>query len=255
MGAAEEPAGETGGSAGVQVEEEISPRRRGDAEATRQALPLLFGAAYSVYTRIVRLALEEKRIPYRLIEVDIFAAEGLPQGYSTRHPFGRIPAFEHDGFRLYEAGAIARYVDEGFPGPPLQPAEARARARMNQAISVLDSYAYRTLVWDLFVERVRAPANGRSPDEARIKDAMPKARTCLGALTDIMGDLPWLAGPQPSLADLHAAPMLIYLRMAEPEGRMLLSAFPTLERWLDAMVQRPSIRATRSPLEDRAAGL
>ncbi len=241
----------------MQIEGESSPRRRGDGEETRaekeigrQAVPLLFGAAYSVYTRIVRLALEEKEVPDRLVEVDIFAAEGPPQGYLARHPFGRIPAFEHDGFCLYEAGAIARYVDEGFAGPPLQPADARARARMNQAISVLDSYAYRPLVWDVFVERVRAAANGRSPDEARIRDAMPRARACLGALAEIMSDQPWLAGAAPSLADLHAAPMFIYLRMAEPEGRMLLSAFPTLERWLDAVVQRRSMRATRSPLED-----
>jgi hypothetical protein len=31
---------------------------------------------------------------------------------------------------------------------------------MNQVISILDSYAYRTLVWDIFVERVRAPKQG-----------------------------------------------------------------------------------------------
>ncbi|HET7883908.1 MAG TPA: glutathione S-transferase N-terminal domain-containing protein [Acetobacteraceae bacterium] len=62
--------------------------------------PLVFGATYSVYVRIVRLALAEKRVPYRLHEVDIFAPSGPPADYQGRHPFGRIPAFEHDGFRL-----------------------------------------------------------------------------------------------------------------------------------------------------------
>src|SRR5262245_23935102 len=108
--------------------------------------PILFGATYSVYVRIARLALEEKRVPYRLVEIDIFAEGGPPTDYLRRHPFARIPAFEHDGFQLYEAGAISRYVDEAFPGPSLQPREARARARMNQIIGLLDSYAYRTLV-------------------------------------------------------------------------------------------------------------
>jgi glutathione S-transferase len=83
----------------------------------------------------------------------------LPSGGSrpehrARHPFGKIPAFEHDGFRLYEAGAITRYVDEALPGPRLQP---RGRARMNQIVSTLDSYAYGTLVWDIYVERVFRP--------------------------------------------------------------------------------------------------
>src|SRR5690242_15556747 len=124
--------------------------------------PIVYGAAYSVYVRIVRLALEEKGIPYRLTEVDIFAEGGPPADYSARHPFGRIPAFEHDVFRLYETGAIARYVDEAFPGPTLMPREAKARARANQVMSIVDNYAYPAMVWGVFVEGVRAPAQGKT---------------------------------------------------------------------------------------------
>ncbi|WP_245520908.1 glutathione S-transferase N-terminal domain-containing protein, partial [Mesorhizobium sp. M8A.F.Ca.ET.208.01.1.1] len=58
--------------------------------------------------------LEEKGVDYELAPVDIFAADGIPAWYLERHPFGRIPAFEHDGFRLFETGAIARYVDEAL---------------------------------------------------------------------------------------------------------------------------------------------
>src|SRR5215813_12750025 len=94
--------------------------------------PILFGAAYSVYVRAARLALEEKRVAYRLVEVDIFAAGGAPADYLERHPFKRIPALEHDGFRLYETGAITRYVDDACAGPSLMPPTPRARARANQ---------------------------------------------------------------------------------------------------------------------------
>jgi len=90
--------------------------------------PVLYGAAYSVYVRAVRLALAEKGVACRLVEVDVFAPGGPPPEHLARHPFGKIPAFEHDGFRLYEAGAISRYVDEAFEGPPLQPARPRERA-------------------------------------------------------------------------------------------------------------------------------
>ena len=38
----------------------------------------VYGAPYSVYVRIVRLALEEKGVAYRLEEVDIFADGGPP---------------------------------------------------------------------------------------------------------------------------------------------------------------------------------
>jgi glutathione S-transferase len=210
--------------------------------------PVVFGAAYSVYVRMVRLALAEKGVPYRLVDVDIFASGGPPADYLERHPFGRIPAFEHDGFRLYESGAITRYVDEAFPGPALQPAEPRRRARVNQVIGLLDSYAYRTLVWDIFVERVRAPQHGRAPDEARIAAALPRAARCLDALQDLMGDGPFLAGTALSLAELHAAPIFAYFRLA-PEGADLLARHARLQEWWDRIAVRPSLAATRSPLE------
>jgi glutathione S-transferase len=210
--------------------------------------PIVFGADYSVYVRIVRLALEEKGFPYRLQEIDVFASGGPPADYLTRHPFGRIPAFEHAGFRLFEAGAITRYIDDAFPGPTLQPGQPRLRARMNQVISILDSYAYRTLVWDIFVERVRAPQQGRQPDEDRIHAAVPAADKCLVALDEIMGDEPFLGGTDLSLADLHAAPMFAYFVLA-PEGAALLARHASLHGWWDRISQRASMIATRSPLE------
>jgi glutathione S-transferase len=210
--------------------------------------PILYGKAFSVYVRAVRLALAEKGVAYRLVELDAFAPGGPPLELLQRHPFGRMPAFEHGDLSLYESGAIERYVDEAFPGPALQPATPAARARMNQVISVLDSYAYRTLVWDIFVERVRARANGREPNEDRIASALPKAETCLAALEALMGDGPFLAGPTLTLADLHAAPMFIYFRMAR-EGAALLARHARLAKWLTMMEQRPSVIETRSPLE------
>ena len=154
--------------------------------------PIVFGEPYSVYVRTVRLALEEKAVNYELVPVDVFALGGPPREHKARHPFGKIPAFEHAGFRLYEAGAITRYVDELFPGPRLQPEDARGRARMNQIISILDSYAYRTLVWDIYVERVSRPASGGTADEQKIAGSLPKAEGCLSALSQLMGAQPRL---------------------------------------------------------------
>jgi len=213
------------------------------------AEPSLFGASCGVYVRIVRLALAEKGVAYRLVERDGSAPELLaPEPVSQHRAFGHIPAFEHDGFRLYETGAITRYIDEGFAGPALQPSSPRGRARMHQIISLLDNYAYQTLVWDIFVERVRAAFEGRKPDQARIAAALPLAETCLDELVEIMADGPYLAGERISLADLHAAPMMIYAHMAT-EGAALMRARPTLETWLARIGRRSSIGDTRTPLE------
>lgn len=95
--------------------------------------PLLFGLERSVYTRIARLALEEKEVLYSLHEVEIFGPGGAPQQHFERHPFGRIPVLQHGDFSLYETGAITRYVDESFPGPALQPASRPAAARADES--------------------------------------------------------------------------------------------------------------------------
>lgn len=204
---------------------------------------VLFGASYSVYVRAARLALAEKGVPYRLEPVDVFAEGGPPAAHLARHPFGRIPAFQHDGFGLYETGAITRYVDEAFPGPALQPRAPQARARVNQLIGLVDAYAYRTLVWDLYVERVSKPRRGAAPDEARIAAAIPTARLCLAALGDLMGDGPWLVGETPTLADLHAAPVFAYATET-PEVRELMSEAPKVAAWWERMRSRPSMAET-----------
>ena len=207
--------------------------------------PHLFGASCGVYVRIVRLALAEKGVAYRLVEID-----GSDEGAAdpVHHPFRRIPAFEHDGFRLFETGAITRYIDEAFAGPALQPPNPRGRARMNHIITLLENYVNETLVWLIFLVRMRSAFEGRHPDELRISAALPLAETCLEQLVDLMADGPYLAGERLTLADLHAAPMMIYAQMAA-EGALLLRQRPVLQTWLARVGRRSSIGDTRTPLE------
>ncbi len=115
---------------------------------------------------------------------------------------------------------------------------------MNQAISILDSYAYRPLVWDIFVARSRP-----IPDEAAIAAAAARADVCLAALVDLMDGGLFLAGPALTLADLYAAPMIAYVRRT-PEGDSLLKKHAAIARWWQAMDARPSMAATRFPIEE-----
>ncbi len=205
--------------------------------------PVVFGCDYSVYVRSVLLALEEKGVSYQLVPVNVFAAEGVPAHHLVRHPFGKIPAFEHGDFRLYETGAIIRYVDDAFEGPSLQPSDPKVRARVNQVIGVADSYAYPDLVWGIYVERVSKPAKGLAADEARIAAAWPKAEVCLDALSSLLGGAPWFGGSTISLADLHLAPM-IYYAMKAPEARTLIAKHANLSAWWERLVARPSMSRT-----------
>ena len=202
--------------------------------------PVVYGADYSVYVRIVRLVLAEKGIDYELVPVDVFAAGGVPAWYFENHPFGRIPAFEHDGFRLFETSAIARYVDDAFDGPALQPKDPRARAMMNQIIGMLDAYAYRSMVWDVAVERLEKEA----PDEALIAGGLSRASTTLRALSSLKAPGPWLLGDQLTLADLHAASIIGYF-VKVSDGQKLLAEFPEIQGWWARIAARPSFARTQ----------
>ena len=210
--------------------------------------PVLYGLSRSVYTRVARLALEEKGVRYTLEEVEIFEQSGVPAEHLARHPFGRIPAFAHDGLMLYETGAITRYVDEAFDGLRLQPQDAPMRARMNQVIGIVDSYAYRPMVWGVFAARVVPARGGARPDDGIVAMALAKSRTCCLALEEILGSKRYFTGEEITLADLHALPILLYFSLTR-EGAATLSEYPRLHAWFDNMAARPSVQRTKGRYE------
>lgn len=203
--------------------------------------PVLFGPSYSVYVRIAKIVLAEKGVDYDQVEFDVFDRNDWPADWPQRQPFGLVPAFEHDGFRLYESRAITRYVDEAFDGPRLQPETARGRARMEQVISVLDGQGYWPMVRQIFVQRVERARDGMT-DEAVIAAALPKAARCLAALDALLESESHLAGQDFSLADAQAAPMFHYFRQTG-EGQRLLGAQPRLAAWWSRVAARASVQA------------
>ena len=211
------------------------------------APPVIYGPALSTYVRTVRLVCEEKGAPYELVEIDIMQGGHKAPDYLARHPFGKVPAFEHDGFGLYETSAITRYLDAVLPGPSLTPADAKGAARMQQVIAVVDSYAYGSMISAIVIQRVVMPMVGGTTDETVIAAALPTAVLSLQALQDLLGDQPFMAGAELSLADLHLAPVMAYFT-ATPEGQAQMPGYPQLARWWAAVAARPSMVATQPQL-------
>jgi len=209
----------------------------------------LYGYRYSVYSWIARLALEEKGVGYQWIEVDPFA-DDVPESYLALHPFKRVPTLVHDEFPIYETTAITRYLDEAFPGPRLQPADSRGRARSTQIISIVDNYAYWPLVRQVFSHRVFRPRFGQPWDATEVHKGLQAAHVVLAALERIVPDTACLGGAALSLADIHLAPMIGYFVMAD-EGDALLRRQPKLGRWWSTMSRRAGYRATTPRLPAR----
>lgn len=195
----------------------------------------LYGADYSVYTRIARLVLEELKLGYDLIATDIFTPEAWPAGYAEIQPFGKIPALDHDGFQLYETDAIAFYLIESFDGKELLAAGSKPRARMRQVMRICDNYAYADLVWGVFVPE--SEGEGKADEEV-----LAKARRDLAVLEGLADES--LNAGQPTLADFWLGANIAPTEMA-PSGKALLRDCPKVSAWFEAFSQRPSMTATK----------
>jgi len=202
---------------------------------------IVHGVPGSPYVRAALLTLEEKGADYELAAMKLGTLKQEP--HLSRHPFGRIPAFEHDGWMLYETQAIMRYVDAVVPGPRLQPEEPRAAARMNQLMGIADWYVMRQVSMPISRNRVVAPRFNRPVDEEEIVKAIPDARICIAEIGRLLDGHTWMAGESLSLADLLLAPHLSMFAEA-PEGVQILQEHENLRGWLARIEARPSMQAT-----------
>ena len=105
----------------------------------------------------VRWALEEAGLPYE--ERLIGPADQKSESYRRRQPFGQVPAFEEDGFVLFETGAIVLHIGERCEA--LLPKDPAARARATQwLIAALNSVEAASQPWVLF--RFMGIADGKA---------------------------------------------------------------------------------------------
>jgi glutathione S-transferase len=195
----------------------------------------------SPFGRAVLTTLEEKGASYRLSPV----APGSLRSpeHLARHPFGRVPVLEHDGFMLYETQAILRYLDRVLPTPALTPADPRRAARMDQVMNVNDWYLFQGAGNVIVFHRVIGPLMGLAPDEAAIEAAMPRARAVFQELARLLDAQPYFAGDAVSLADLLVAPQISFFTQT-PEWPVLGAPHKNLVAWLARMEARPSLKAT-----------
>jgi glutathione S-transferase len=196
----------------------------------------------SPFGRAVLTTLQEKGACFRFSPVmpgTLRSAEHL-----ARHPFGRVPVLEHDGFVIYETQAILRYLDRVLPSPALTPSDPGRAARMDQVMNVNDWYLFQGVGNVIVFHRVVGPrVMGVKTDEAAIEAAMPKARAVFAELARLLGDKPFFAGDALSLADLLVAPQLAFFT-ATPEWTELGAPHANLAGWLARMEARPSLKAT-----------
>ncbi len=211
--------------------------------------PIVYGFPRSTYVNIVRLVLTHKDVPY--VFQDLEPVMGKPE-HLALHPFNRVPILKHGDFTVYETSAIAAYVDEAFEGARLTPKDVRARGRMNQWISAVNSYYYPYMIYHVTHERIVFPELGIASDEAVVAHALPKVERALGVVErELAYGKPYLLGEELSLADFFLLPSTFSFSLTG-EGKAMYPRFPAFCRWRERMEELPTTKKLRASLPPRA---
>jgi glutathione S-transferase len=214
--------------------------------------PVLSGPAYSTHVAAARLAFEEKGVEYGFEEYDPLADRLRSPAELARLAVTRTPVLNHAGFALYDTTTIMRYVDEGFAGPALQPADPRERACMNQVLVLIENQLEAVLVGRIALPCVVLPLFGGESDAKAVAAVLPLAGRCVAALETLVVDGQFLIGPALSLADLRLLPVFACFA-AVPEAAALIAGAPRLENWWRRLKDRPSYLRLRPSLPTPAS--
>jgi glutathione S-transferase len=200
----------------------------------------VYGFDASTFVRTVRMLLAEKGADYDLVPVNLMTGENTTPEHLARHPWGKIPVVEHGGKRIYETGAITRYLNDALPSKSLVPGNIMNRARMDMSIGIHDSYGYGALI-GLAAQHLFPDFVGGKNEEVRL-DCIEKSRKVLTEQMKLRGDSPWIAGADLSLADLFVAPPCFYVSLTEDAGQAF--DVPGFADWWDRVQGLESFKAT-----------
>jgi glutathione S-transferase len=178
------------------------------------------------YVQRAAIALAEKGVPFRRVDVDL---SNKPEWFRTISPLGKVPLLRVGDDVLFESAAIVEYLEETTPHPlhPRDPLErAKHRAWMEFGSSILVD------IWTLET----------TPDPAIFGAKLDGLRDKFKRIENTLTSGPYFAGARLSLVDVVFAPVFRYFDTFERFMDLgLFEAVPKVAAWRVALAKRPSV--------------
>lgn len=187
----------------------------------------LYHHPLSGHAHRARLFLSLVGAPHELIEIDLKAGEHKKPGFLAMNPFGQVPVLDDDGVIVPDSNAILVYVAKRLGRSDWLPEDPQGAAAVQRWLSVAAG------------ELAYGPAAARlitvfgatfNPEEV-----IARAHTLLARLEAHLAGREWLAGGQPTIADVA---IYSYLARA-PEGNVDLSGYPNVGTFLRRIEDLP----------------
>ena len=182
----------------------------------------------------VIVVLEEKKLPYEKVPIDLKKMEQKKPDFLKLNPYGKVPVVIDGSTVLYESLIINDYLEEKYPETPLMPKDpgkrAKARILLDYGMNHLDP-PYQKIRKEMMKDE-------KERDQQAIEAARKELRHLLGRLERDLGDQEYLAG-EFSLVDAALIP-----RFARLAGMGVLpdASLPKLGQWIERMKKRPSVQ-------------
>lgn len=198
----------------------------------------IIGMARSNFVRTVRMVASEKGIEYEHLPA-------MPRSDEARavHPLGQIPSLRHDGLELIESQAIARYLDEAFPGPRLTPVDPREAALVNEWVAFTATSVDQLLMRRYVVEYLFHKDDDGNVVRTEIDLAVRRFPRMFGVLESAVAP-GHFGGKDFSMADCFLTPILSTVQLF-PEGKEFMEKSEGLKAYFARVSERPSFVATK----------
>jgi glutathione S-transferase len=203
------------------------------------------------FSRQVRLALGEKRLPFREV---IERYWERPESLNALNPSGLTPVLvETRGTSQLvacETRAVLEHLEEQYPEPPLLGADPAERAEARRLVQWFDRKFDYEVNGLLLHEKMEKRLLGLgSPDPGALRQGREALRVHLAYLDELLQSRDWLAGERLSLADIAAAG---HLSVIDYMGEIPWDQARAVRTWYAKIKSRPCFRPL---LGDRQPGL
>jgi glutathione S-transferase len=194
----------------------------------------LYENPMSANARKIRLLAAELGIPLERVTLDFRKGDFRSPEYLARNPNGKVPTLEHDGFVLWESGAILKYLAAQRPERGMAPSDAREQALIDQWLLWFTAHVEPAVSQILQERRIKPFMGQPGNDPTLVGEAQGALDRFLPILDRQLADKEYIAGKL-GVVDFSAAAML---DMA-PALQIDLGRYSNLNAWLGRMQARP----------------
>ena len=185
----------------------------------------LYGFDMSTPCNKVRYVANKIGIEYEYIIINALEGEHQSEEHIKRHPAGKVPVINDDGFILFESNAIVKYLADKTSSS-LYPKDLKQRAIIDQWMD-FTSVHVANAVNKVFGNRIIFPKVGIDIDERSIQDGLSFLDRFLPILDNQLKNNQYLAGDKLTLADFCLISYIDPLELIQVE----ITSYPHLKTY------------------------